>query len=116
MHYLYYCNSAYQLINVLNLHWHRMHADFEQIPDYSADVIIMKAFYGAEKMASIVRNGNTFGKVYVLEKAEDNSGALHLLKSVSDILIPANYLKNKFGLEAKDLHYDVMTVPKFSRI
>ena len=30
MRYLYYCNSAYQLLNVLNLHWHRSHG-FEDI-------------------------------------------------------------------------------------
>ncbi len=116
MHYLYYCNSAYQLINVLNLHWHRKNAGFEAIPNYSADLIVMKAFYGAERMAEIVEEKGTFKKVYVLNKVEDNSGAFHLIKSVSDILFPDRYLKSKFGLNSQDLHYDVMTVPKFSRI
>ncbi|MBQ3294872.1 MAG: hypothetical protein IJH00_00090 [Erysipelotrichaceae bacterium] len=116
MHYLYYCNSAYQLINVLNLHWHRKNAGFEDINNYSADLIIMKAFYGAERVAEIVENESTFERVYVLDKAEDNSGVFHLLKSSSDIIFKKQYLKNKYDLNAEELKYDVMTVPKFSRI
>ena len=36
MRYLYYCNSAYQLLTIMNLHWHRKNAGFENI---NADVI-----------------------------------------------------------------------------
>ncbi len=116
MHYLYYCNSAYQLINVLNLHWHRQNAGFENITDYSADLIIMKAFFGAEQLAKIVEDTHVFGKVYALDKAEDNSGMMHLFKTSQDVLFPKNYLKEKYDLNVSKLNYDVLTVPKFSRI
>ena len=116
MRYLYYCNSAYQLINILNLHWHRQNAGFENIADYSADIIIMKAFYGAEKLAKIVEEGQVFNKVYALNKAEDNSGLMHLFKTSKDVLMPKNYLKTKYHLDTNKLNYDVLTVPKFSRI
>lgn len=116
MHYLYYCNSAYQLINVLNLHWHRQNANFEQIDNYSADVIVMKAFYGADKMAEIIDNKHVFRKVYILDKSEDNSGAFHALKSISEVVFPGSFIKNKFKIDKSNLSYDVIVTPKFSRI
>ncbi len=116
MRYLYYCNSAYQLINILNLHWHRQNAGFEDIKNYSADLIVMKAFYGAEKLAKIVEHSHVFNEVYALDKAEDNSGIMHLFKTSQDILFPKGYLKAKYGLNADKLKYDVLTVPKFARI
>jgi hypothetical protein len=116
MRYLYYCNSAFQLINVLNLHWHRKYAGFENIEDYSADVIILKAFYGAERLAEITEEKGFFDRVYVIGKAEHNSGALHLFKSFADIAFPKNYLKQKYDLDPRDMKYDVLTVPKFSPV
>lgn len=116
MRYLYYCNSAYQLINILNLHWHRQKASFEQIDDYQADLLLLDAFFGADRLCQIVREKGVFENVTLIRKAEDNSGVFHLFKSFSDIAFPGNYLKKKFGLDAKKLKYDVLTVPKFSRV
>ena len=60
MHYLYYCNSSYQLLNVLNLHWHRQNAGFEQISDYSADLILLNSFPGADEIVEIIKNEQIF--------------------------------------------------------
>ena len=51
MRYLYYCNSAYQILTVINLHWHRKHAGFENIDHYEGDLIILNSFEEAEDIA-----------------------------------------------------------------
>ena len=116
MKYLYYCNSAYQLINVLNLHYHRRNNSFEDIEDYSADLMILNAFNAAKKMADIVRKKKIFNKVILIEKTKDNSGVFHILNSFLDIAFPSSYIKKKYNLDSNNLKYDVLTVPKFSRI
>ena len=116
MKYLYYCNSAYQLLNILNLHHQRKDLGFENIENYEADLIILNAFQAAKKISEIIKQQNIFSKVILLEKAEDVSGRLHTIKSFCNIAFPSYYLKSKFNLDKKDLKYDVLTVPKFSKV
>ena len=116
MRYLYYCNSAYQLINILNLHWHHLNG-FEDLKDYSADLMIQNSFDGAEKIVSRIKQEGLFHDVRLINKTVV-SGRFHLLKSVMNIVFPMNYLKENYGYEKRDIRnvYDAIVVPKFTPI
>lgn len=115
MHYLYYCNSSYQLLNVLNLHWHRQNAGFEQIPDYSADLMLLNRFPGADEIVEIIRNENTFKRVILLEK-KYNSGVFHAVYTLLDLVFPSFFMKDKHNFKRSEVHnkYDVIVAPKYS--
>ena len=116
MRYLYYCNSAYQLINILNLHWHHQNG-FEDLKDYSADLMIQNSFDGAEKIVARIKKEGIFRDVRLINKTV-MSGNLHLLKSVMNVVFPMRYLKENYGYEKKDIRdiYDAIVVPKFTPI
>lgn len=117
MRYLYYCNSAYQILTVLNLHWHRKYAGFENIKDYDADLIVLNSFTDAEEIARKISERNIFHRVILIDKAF-NSGKLHAFKTLLDLLSPAFYLKDKYGLEKKDIQnvYAAIAAPKYSTV
>lgn len=117
MRYLYYCNSTYQLLTVMNLHWHRKNAGFENIDDYKADLILLNAFNGAEDVVRILKENKVFDDVTLIER-KFNQGSFHRIKTVLDVLFPFYYLKNKYDLDKKYIRdrYDVITVPKYSTI
>ena len=117
MRYLYYCNSAYQILTVINLHWHRKHAGFENIDHYEGDLIILNSFEEAEEIANLIKSKNIFQKVLLIDKAF-NSGRLHAIKTLFDLLDPAYYLKDKYKLNKKDIQnkYAAICVPKYSTV
>lgn len=117
MHYLYYCNSSYQLINVLNLHWHRCFSNFENIENYSADLIVLNAFDGAKDIVDILKTRNIFNNIDLVNRVKIK-GRFHLFKTVRDILFPTSFIKNGYGFEKEHYFdkYDVICVPKFNRI
>ena len=115
MRYLYYCNSTFQILNVLNLNWHRKYAGFEQINDYHGELIVLNTFEGADRIAEIISRSCVFDKVLLLEKAY-NKGPLHLLLTAMDIAFPSFYMTNKHGIKKEEIcnRYDVITTPKYS--
>lgn len=115
MRYLYYCNSTYQLLNILNLHWHRLNAGFESIEDYDGELIIQNSFEGADQIAKIIDEEKTFSKVYLVEKIF-NKGLFHSIQTLSDLLFPSNYLfrKCKFNKSEIKNRFDVICAPKYS--
>ena len=116
MRYLYYCNSTFQLLNVLNLHWHRRQG-FEDITDYAADLILLNTFPGSREIAAIVENEGVFERVYSLDKAY-NSGPLHALYTLLDSISPSFYMQDKYAISGNSIadRYDVITAPKYSLI
>ncbi len=117
MKYLYYCNSAYQIIAAINLHWHRKHEGFENIPDYEGDLIILNSFSGTKDIYEKLSDAHVFNKVICIDK-KYNKGTFHRIKTILDLLFPAMYLKEKYGLEKKDVKncYDVIAVPKYAEV
>ena len=117
MRYLYYCNSAYQILTILNLHWHRKYASFENIDDYDGDLIIMNSFDDAKPIYEILKEKKYFRKVFLVNKAF-NSGRFHSLHTLVDLLVPSEYLSDKYGLKRKEIYknYDVITAPKYSAL
>lgn len=115
MRYLYYCNSTYQLLNIMNLHWHRKYAGFENIDNYMGDVFILNTFSGAEKIFEIVSKNNIFHKVVLIEKTF-NKGKLHSIFSVIDGISPRFYFKDKYDIDIKEIEnkYDFIVTPKYS--
>lgn len=117
MRYLYYCNSAYQVLNALNLNWHRKYANFENIDDYHADLVLLNAFDDAKDMIDKIKTLNDFDNVYLANRVR-NAGIFHALKTTYNIINPYHYIE-KSGIENpkqfKD-YYDVITVPKFSKL
>lgn len=116
MRYLYYCNSAYQLITILNLHWHRKNAGFENIVDYDGDIIVLNAFEGAEEIVDILNHNNVFGFAKLINK-KFNTGSLHALSTFSDLMIPNKYIR-KYGFDDHELdnRYDILQTPKYNQI
>ena len=117
MRYLYYCNSTYQLINVLNLHWHRKHAGFEHVENYEAELLLLNSFAGAKQIAGIVEENELFDKISVIDKAY-NSGKLHALFTLMDAVSPSFYMKDKYQIGSKEIkdRFDVITAPKYSMV
>lgn len=117
MRYLYYCNSPYQLMNILNLNWHRKYDNFENIENYSSELIIIDSFEGANGIFNIVKNFEEFDNV-VLAKRFKNEGKLHSLSSFLDIIFPIRFLKKsgEFTLKSVINKYDIIAVPKISKI
>ena len=116
MNYLYYCNSAYQILTVMNLHWHRKHAGFEQIKDYDGDLLIQNSFADAAEMKRIIEENGFFRNVYLVDKAF-NAGRFHALATLADLLIPSYYLSSKYGLKRREMNdYAVITAPKYSTL
>lgn len=114
MKYLYYCNSTYQLLNALNLHWHRKNANFENIKDYHGDLMLLNGFSAAKDVFEKVKN--EFDNCYLVDRVI-NKGKFHSIKSVLRIINPILFLKET-GLEnAGDLRdkYGCIVCAKFSK-
>ncbi|MBR4461151.1 MAG: hypothetical protein IKS51_01000 [Erysipelotrichaceae bacterium] len=111
MRYLYYGNSAYQLLNILNLH-HQRQNGFESIPNYEADLIMQDSFDGVKELCEIVKGQKIFKTVRLAGK-KDTQGSIPVLSSLTDIVFPKRYLSRYYQInDAKDL-YDVIATPKF---
>lgn len=117
MKYLYYCNSTYQLINVINLHLQRKNYNFENIENYEADLLIADVFFDASNIKNRIVDEKLFNNVY-LSKRTKNSGIFHSLKTLMDIIFPMIYIKKSTNIKKEDLlnKYDYIVVPKFSKI
>ena len=117
MRYLYYCNSTYQLLNLMNLHWHRKNAGFEKIVDYKADLLLLNSFDDAPEICKIVLNDGVFDHIFFIDKAY-NTGPFHSVVSLIDALSPAFYMKDKYQIEKKEItnKYDVIMAPKYSMV
>ena len=115
MRYLYYCNSAYQLVNILNLNWHRKYDNFENINNYESDLILLNAFNGAKEIVEILKKENSFSNVYIIERFK-NEGLLHSISSFMDIIIPNRYINKSGILDNLSNKYDYLVVPKVSKI
>ena len=116
MRYLYFCNSAYQLINILNLHWHHDHG-FEDMENYSADLMIQNSFDEAENIADTIRREKIFDNVFLINKVI-SKGRFHFINSVYNIISPSYNLKANYAIDRKEVEnrYDVICVPKFSPV
>lgn len=117
MRFLYYCNSTYQLLNLLNLHWHRKNAGFEDISDYHADLLLLNTFDDAPQIKRIVEEDKIFDRIIFIDKAF-NTGTFHSLITLIDAFSPSFYMKDKYGIEKKDIAgiYDVIMAPKYSMV
>lgn len=117
MRYLYYCNSTYQLLTIINLHWHRKYAGFENIKDYHGDVIVMNSFSGASDVVKALKKHEVFDDIRLVDKTY-NSGRFHALQTILDAFFPMYYLKGKHGFTKKEIYdrYDVLMVPKYTTI
>lgn len=116
MRYIYYCNSAYQLILIMNLHWQRKYEGFEDLKDYDADIIILNAFDGADEIVSILNENKIFEHAYLVGKIY-NSGIFHAVSTALDVIFPMRYLK-RHGFDEKEIanRYDALVVPKYNQI
>ena len=115
MRYLYYCNSAYQLVNILNLNWHRKYDNFENINNYESDLIVLNAFNGAKEITELLSKSNDFNNVILVHKTK-NSGVFRRISTLLDIIIPNRYL-NARGINTNLRNtYDYLVVPKVSKV
>lgn len=114
MKYLYYCNSAYQLLNAINLHWQRKHKNFENIEDYDGDVLILNAFDGVEEIQKILIDNKVFNQVGIADRVKSD-GRLDVIKGI----VNPNYFLEKSNYNGIKFHkeqYDCLVVAKFSKI
>ena len=116
MRYLYYCNSAYQLLTIMNLHHQRKNANFENIDNYQSDLLILNNFMKSEDIYEIVKDNKIFDNVVLVDKAY-NKGPLHSLYTIMDIISPSFYLNDKYNFPfSMKNRYDVICVPKYSAL
>ena len=117
MKYLYYCNSPYQLFNIINLNWHRKYNSFENIKNYESELIILNAFGKAEEMVEILNKDEMFSKVMISNRFK-NEGFTHKLSSLLDVIFPSRFIYK--SIESKKCikrnYYDVLCMPKVSKL
>lgn len=114
MRYLYYCNSAYQLLNVLNLHWQRKYNRFEDIKNYCADLIVLNSFKAAKEMTTIINKKNYFDNVELVDRVDKTSRIINIV----NLFFPMHLIKKaiKNTCFHKRNNYDYICAPKFSWI
>lgn len=112
MKYLYYCNSTYQLVSLLNLHYQRKYNDFENIDNYSADLIVLNAFDGAKEIVDILKKGSVFDSVWLIEKRKKNTH----FKTFIHLLFPKNNIKEYISCYDFENKYDYINTPKYSNV
>lgn len=117
MKYLYYCNSAYQLLNAINLHYNRKFNYFENIKDYSGDILLLDVFDGAKEIYKIIKSNNLFDRTFI-GKRFYRQGRMHLIQNIIDILCPAKFIYEANGIKKDEIYdkYDYIVVPKFSTV
>ncbi len=115
MRYLYYCNSTYQLLTVMNLHWHRKNASFEDVEDYHGDLILLNAFAGAEEIVQILNENHVFDEARIMEK-NPKTGSFRRLRSLLELISPMFYLSSRHGFRKEEIfdRYDALVVPKYN--
>lgn len=115
MRYLYYCNSPYQLFNVINLNWQRKFKNFENIDNYQADLIILNAFNGASEIVNILSNEDMFSNVYLSNRIK-NTNRLHRISTFLDFVFSKRYIGKVLKKNYKDFKnkYDYLEMPKVS--
>lgn len=116
MRFLYFCNSAYQLINTLNLHKHHQ-SGFEEYSEYSADLIVQNSFDKADRIVETIDRNGIFEHAWLFNKSV-NKGNLHILNSLRNIAFPSWNLEKNYGFQIEDLknRYDAIVVPKFAPV
>lgn len=114
MKYLYYCNSLYQLITLLKLHFQRKENGFEDITNYSADLIMLNAFAGANDLCELLESKNIFNRIWLIDKNNNKKGHINTL---INLFIPSTCIKD-FGFDINEIKnmYDVIDTPKYSKI
>ena len=117
MRYLYYCNSAYQLLNILNLHYHRKNKGFENIDNYDGDLLMLNTFDYAKEIYEIIKKEKIFSEIRLIEKAF-NKGSFHSILTIMDLFSPSFYMKNKYGIGKDEVYnrYDYIVTPKYSTV
>ncbi len=115
MRYLYYCNSTYQLINILNLHWNRKYHNFEEIDNYSADLIMLNAYDDAYDIFNILKENHIFDDIKIVNRVK-TKGKFHTLKVIKGIVFPSSFLSKEYNLSNIKNKYDYIVTPKFNRL
>lgn len=117
MRFLYYCNSAYQLLNAISLHYSRTFDDYENIENYSGDLLILDVFKGVSEIVNILKENRIFSKVYIGNRVY-KQGKFHIINNIKDIVFPSDFIYKANGIEKEEIYnkYDYIVVPKFSTI
>lgn len=117
MRYLYYCNSAYQLLNAIDLHTNRLFNNFENIENYEGEILLIDVFDGAKDIANILSENKIFSKVFVGNRVYKKD-KFHIIENIFDIINPSNFIYKANGIKKEDLYdrYDYIVTPKFATI
>lgn len=115
MKYLYYCNSPYQLFNVINLNWQRKYNNFENIDNYQADLIVLNAFNGASEIVNILKKEDMFENVDISNRIK-NTNKFHRISTFLDFVFSKRYIKKALNKNYMDFRnkYDYLEMPKVS--
>ena len=117
MRYLYYCNSTYQLLNAINLHYNRLFNNYEDINNYEGDLLLLNVFNGAEEIYEILIKNNIFSKVFLGNRVY-RQGRFHTINNIYDIVFPENLICKENVIKKEDIYnrYNYIVTPKFSTI
>lgn len=117
MKYLYYCNSPYQLFNIINLNWHRKYDNFENISNYNADLIISNTFSSSNELYEILKKDDMFSNVFLCNRLR-NKNKLHKISTFLDFVFPNRYISKTTGINSKNFtkKYDCLCMPKVSSL
>lgn len=117
MRFVYYCNSPYQLITVLNLNYQRKYNNFENIRNYCSDLIILDCFPNEEEIVNKIIEKKYFDNVYIAKRVK-NEGIFHRIASLLDVIYPYRYLYKSYKAKKENTinYYDYISTPKISKI
>ena len=115
MKYLFYCNSAYQLINAINLHWHMIETC--EKTNYQGDLLILNVFSGAEEIYSKLKENEIFSNISIAKRPKYNSMFISL-EVLLGIINPKYFISitGCTGIDSFEDKYDYIVTTKFSKL
>ena len=100
MRYLFYCDTPFQVLNALNMHFHRVLYTGDAA--VHADIMIVEQFRDAPVLAASVKSESLFERVIVLKK-EDRKGQKNGFRKAAGIAIDAVFPERLLNQQLTDV-------------
>lgn len=101
-------------MTLLKLHYQRKEKNFENINNYSADLIILNAFAGTNEIYELLKSKEIFDNVWIINKSGDRKSHI---KTLINLIIPSTCI-SEFGLPLNAIKnkYNVINTPKYNKV
>ena len=117
MNLLFYCDTPFQVLNILNMHLHRVLGEDPAMD--TSTILIVNQFSSANSIAERIKNEELFDEIILLEKEkrkDQKNGYLKIAGIAGDTLFPKKLLKQQTQgiFRFKKNQYDVIVASFFT--